>query len=58
MDAGRKVWTLPDGILREIVYWRSPKSTDFRLPVVRNQQVIGSSPLAGSSLPSETLFLT
>jgi hypothetical protein len=53
MDAGRKVWTLPDGILREIVWWRPPKSTDFRLPLVRNQQVTSSSLVAGSSFSVE-----
>ena len=31
------------------VHWRPRKSIDFRLPTSRNQQVVGSSPTAGST---------
>jgi hypothetical protein len=48
MDAGRKCWTLVERILEEIIQWRPRESMDFRLPRIRNQQVIGSSPIAGS----------
>jgi hypothetical protein len=37
-----------DRIIREIVRWRPSASTDFRLPMFRNQQVVGLSPTAGS----------
>ena len=48
MDAGRKCWTPLDGIIREIVWQRPAESTDFRLPMVRSQQVTRSSRVAGS----------
>lgn len=38
-----------DEILSKNVQWCPSESTDFRLPTVRNQQVFGSSPSAGSS---------
>jgi hypothetical protein len=56
MDAGRKCWTLVEGILKEIIQWRPRESTDFRLLRIRNQQVIGSSPIAGSKNRELTLF--
>ena len=37
-----------DGIARKIIHRRPQKSTAFALPIVRNQQVVGSSPTAGS----------
>ena len=37
-----------DGIIREFIQQRPLASTDFRLPTIRNQQVDGSSPFAGS----------
>src|SRR4029453_3908770 len=39
-----------DGNTRTIVYWRPSVSTAFALPTVRNQQVVGSSPTAGSRI--------
>jgi hypothetical protein len=56
MDAGRKWWTLVDGFIREIIQRRPPKSIDFRLPLVRNQQVRGSSPRAGSRISQHKLY--
>jgi len=35
-------------ILSEIFHSRPPKSAEYGLPIVRNQQVLGSSPSAGS----------
>jgi len=48
MDAERKRWMPPDKFIREIIQYRPSKSTDFRLPTVRNQQVTGSSRVVGS----------
>ena len=50
IDVGRKWWTLVDGFIRGIIQRRPPLSIDFRLPLVRNQQVIGSSPIDGSKI--------
>jgi len=38
-----------DEIVRKNIHRRPSESTDFRLPTVRNQQVLGSSPSAGST---------
>lgn len=46
---GRKCWTLTDEIIQQIVHSRPPTSITFALLTVRNQQVEGSSPFAGSS---------
>jgi hypothetical protein len=56
MDAGRKWWTPMDKNIRNLVHRRTLRSSDFRLPTVRNRQVIGSSPIAGSSFTRS--FLT
>jgi len=49
MDAGESGRTPADGIIRESIRWRPPASTGFRLPLLRNRQVVGSSPTAGSN---------
>jgi hypothetical protein len=49
LDAWRKRWTRVDGFPSKSVQSHPPRSTDFRLPTVRNQQVIGSNPRAGSN---------
>jgi len=38
-----------DEIVRKNIHRCPSESTDFRLPTVRNQQVLGSSPSAGST---------
>ena len=52
MDSGRKRWTPTDGTLKEIIHLYPPKSTHFRLPTIRNQQVVRSIRIAGSSFPN------
>jgi hypothetical protein len=50
LDAWRKSWTPLDEIIRKNIHGRPSESTDFRLPTVRNQQVISSSLIAGSKI--------
>ena len=53
MDPGESRWTPTDRIIPDFVR-RTPRgSTAFALPTVRNRQVIGSSPIAGSSFPNK-----
>jgi len=51
MDVGESHWTPLDRIIREFVRARPLTSAAFALPTVRNRQVIGSSPIAGSKFP-------
>jgi hypothetical protein len=53
MDGSKTQRTPVDELLSKRVYLIMPASTDYGLRTVRNQQVLGSSPIAGSRFPRE-----
>jgi hypothetical protein len=54
MYAERKSWMSVYGFSRQIIHARPLKSSDFRSPMVRNQQFIGSSRQKRTSAPRES----